>query len=99
MSMKRAKQRSFGSEKDSEDERTTSYFAKPQAAEKTWEEHVKDKPDDAFTRYAIALRFDKGALVLHSKFGKGIVVGTTATNIEVLFQEGIKKLGHSVSQS
>lgn len=99
MSMKRAKQRSFGSDKDTEDDRTTSYFAKPQQAEKTWEEHVAGKEDSEFTKYSLSTRFEKGALVQHSKFGKGVVTGTTATNIEVLFQDGVKKLGHAVSES
>jgi hypothetical protein len=94
MSMKRTKQRSFGA-RDGEDE-NDDYFKKPSAPEPKWED-IADKPDDAFTPYALSSRFAKGALIAHSKFGKGIVVAVEATNMQVLFQDGTKKLGHGAS--
>ena len=42
-------------------------------------------------------RYAKGNLILHSKFGKGLVLGVEGPRIEVLFQDGKKKLGHAVS--
>lgn len=90
MSMKRAKQKTPGKEKDGE----TDFWAKPATPEKTWEEATEGKPDADFTPYTLADRFTKGQLVLHSKFGKGIITDVEALRVEILFQEGKKKLGH-----
>ena len=92
MSIKRAKQRTFGSGRDADE--PSDYFAKPKQPDKTWEEHVADKGDEAFVPYAYTSRFAMGILMQHPKFGKGIVVGVDATNVNVLFQDGVKKLGH-----
>jgi hypothetical protein len=93
MSIKRTKQRSFGRGRDAEE----SSFGGPKQAEpeKTWAEHVADKGDDAFVPYAMTSKYAKGALLLHSKFGKGAVVGVEGQRIEVLFEDGARKLGHS----
>jgi hypothetical protein len=93
MSMKRTKQRTSGRDKDTE----IDFWAKPTEPEKTWEEQVEGKPDDGFLPYVLAERYGKGQLILHSKFGKGIVVDADATRVEILFQEGKKKLGHGQS--
>lgn len=90
MSMKRAKQRTGGRDKDIE----TDFWAKPTQPEKTWEEQVADKTDDAFVPYNLAEKYAKGQLLLHTKFGKGVVVDVEASRVEILFQEGKKKLGH-----
>ena len=95
MSIKRAKQRTFAKGSDGGDE--DDYFAKPKEPEKTWEQHVEGKGDDAFTPYAMQNRYAQGALISHPKFGKGIVVNAEATNVVILFQEGPKKLGHGVT--
>lgn len=97
MSIKRTKQRSFnggngGGGRDNEDD--SPFSSKKSEPEKTWTEHVEGKPDDGFTPYNMSHRFDKGALVSHGKFGKGVVVGVEPQRIEVLFQDGMKKLGH-----
>jgi hypothetical protein len=91
VSIKRAKQRSFGS-KDSDD--APDFFAKPKAPDKTWVEWTEAAPDTAFAVYVPATRFLAGALLTHSKFGKGAVIGVEGNKIEVLFQDGPKKLGH-----
>ena len=93
MSMKRTKQKTTGKEKDGE----TDFWAKPATPEKTWEESVEGKPDPDFVLYAMSERFTKGQLVLHPKFGKGIVMEVEAARVEILFQEGKKKLGHGQS--
>jgi len=43
----------------------------------------------------MSTRFSKGDLITHPKFGKGLVLGVEGTRIEVLFQDGKKKLGHA----
>ncbi len=48
-----------------------------------------------FSPYATTTKFAKGALVSHSKFGKGLVVSVEGSRIEVLFEDGVKKLGHA----
>jgi hypothetical protein len=93
MSMKRTKQRGAGRDKDPD----IDFWAKPSAPEKTWDEQVDGKPDDQFVNYALSERYTKGQLVLHPKFGKGVVVDADATRVEILFQEGKKKLGHGQS--
>ena len=91
MSMKRTKQRGTGSrDKDTD----TDFWAKPAEPEKSWEEHVDGKPDDAFVPYLLSERFAKGQLVVHTKFGKGVVVDADPARVEILFQDGKKKLGH-----
>lgn len=91
MSMKRSKQRNTGPDRSSEDDA----WAKPVDPEPTWAE-VASKPDESFTPFALASRYAKGDFILHPKFGKGVVIDAEATRIEVVFQDGKKKLGHSV---
>ncbi|MBX3212239.1 MAG: hypothetical protein KF850_09415 [Labilithrix sp.] len=91
MSMKRTKSRSAGGrDKDNE----TDFWAKPAAPERSWEELTDGKPDDAFAAYVLSERYAKGQLVQHAKFGKGVVTDADASRVEILFQEGKKKLGH-----
>ena len=89
MSMKRAKAKTGSRDKDT----VTDFWAKPVEPEKTWED-VADKPDDAFTAYSMAQKFTKGQLLVHPKFGKGIVMDVEPARVEILFQDGKKKLGH-----
>ena len=59
-----------------------------------WKDVVADKPDEAFTAYAPASRYEKDALIAHSKFGKGIVVEVDGNKVHILFEEGIRRLLH-----
>ena len=93
MSMKRTKQRSGGRETDN----GTDFWAKPVEPEKTWTEMTEGKEDEAFTAYSMSARFTKGQLLTHPKFGKGVVVDVEASRVEILFQDGKKKLGHGQS--
>jgi hypothetical protein len=93
MSMKRSKQAGSSSERD-KDAADGGYWAKPAVVEKTWTETMEGKGDDAFSPYALAERYAKGQLVTHAKFGKGIVVEADAHKVEILFEDGKKKLGH-----
>ena len=91
MSMKRTKQRGTGGrDKDTD----TDFWAKPSEPEKSWEQHVDGKSDDTYTQYTLSARYTKGQLVVHTKFGKGVVVDADAARVEILFQDGKKKLGH-----
>ena len=92
MSMKRTKQR--GSGRGSGQDEETSAWSKPPEPEPTWAE-VDSKPDASFLPFAMSSRYSKGDLILHTKFGKGVVLGVEPTRIEVLFQDGKKKLGHA----
>ena len=94
MSMKRTKQRSSGSGRQSDDE--PNPWGKPADPDPTWAE-VEAQPDDSFVPFVMSSRYAKGNLILHSKFGKGLVLGVEGPRIEVLFQDGKKKLGHAVS--
>lgn len=91
MSMKRTKQRGSGGRNKDAD---TDFWAKPAEPERSWEEHVNGKQDEAFVPYVLSQRFTKGQLVAHTKFGRGVVVDADSTRAEILFQEGKKKLGH-----
>jgi hypothetical protein len=92
MSMKRSKQRTAGSGRSSGED---DAWAKPPEPEPVWAE-VEGKPEDAFRPFAMSTRFAKGDLIQHPKFGKGLVLVVEPTRIEVLFQDGKKKLGHAV---
>jgi hypothetical protein len=91
MSMKRTKQRTGGSDRDTGE---ADPWAKPPEPEATWAD-VEGKPEDSFQPFAMSTRFSKGDLITHPKFGKGLVLGVEGTRIEVLFQDGKKKLGHA----
>jgi hypothetical protein len=97
MSMKRSKQRSSGSSRFSSGDNESEAWAKPAGPEPTWAADVESKPDESFVPFALSSRYAKGDLILHSKFGRGLVLGVEATRIEVLFQDGKKKLGHAVT--
>jgi hypothetical protein len=94
MSMKRSKQRNAGPSRSSDDD--SPAWAKPAEAEPTWAD-VETKPEASFVPFVLASRYSKGDLILHPKFGKGLVVAVEATRIDVVFQDGKKKLGHSVT--
>ena len=94
MSMKRTKQRNAGSGRESENE--SPAWGKPADPEPTWAD-VEAKPDGSFVPFVLSSRYAKGDLIRHPKFGKGLVLGVEGARIEVLFQDGKKKLGHTVS--
>jgi hypothetical protein len=61
---------------------------------KTWSEQVEGKPDEAFVPYSLDAHYAAGALIQHTKFGRGAVVEVTGPYIVVLFADGPKKLSH-----
>ena len=60
---------------------------------------VGDQPDSAFAPYSPSTTFAKDALIAHPKFGKGIVVDVDGNKLQILFEEGIRKLVHATPQS
>ena len=94
MSIKRSKQVNYKSK--FQDAPTTGPFAaKPADPELSWAEHMAGKEDASFAPYALTAKYEKGALIQHPKFGKGVVTVVEGTKVEVCFEEGTKKLGHA----
>ena len=94
MSIKRVKQASRGAR--DRDEGGASFLT-PKEPERqwVWADDVASQPDESFAPYALTVTFAKGAFVLHSKFGKGVVTLVEGPNIDVLFEEGPKRLRHA----
>ena len=93
--MKRSKEvRRRGRESEGDD----GFFSpKPIPKQWDWEKDVSSQPDELFAKYAPKDRYLRDALVMHPKFGKGVVVDVDPTRVEVLFQDGPKKLAHGLS--
>jgi len=69
--------------------------AAPAPKQVKWKEAVGSQPDGAFAPYSSAATFAKDSLVSHPKFGKGIVVEVDGNKIQILFEDGPKKLLHA----
>jgi hypothetical protein len=93
MSIKRSKQVNYRS-KD-RDVPTGGLFSPKAEPELTWAQHMAGKETAVFARYALTAKYEKGALIEHPKFGKGVVTGVEGGKIEVSFEGGAKKLGHA----
>ncbi len=89
--MKRTKARGAGSRDASGSD--SDFFARPKVKEKTWEEATEGKSDDDFVPYSMGKTIALGALVMHPKFGKGVVTEVNAQRVSVLFADGLRKLG------
>jgi len=94
MSIKRTRQKSYSPKR--QDEKTVSLGSKAAEPEKSWEAYVAGQADDAFVPYSMKSRYERGALVAHPKFGKGVVTHVDDSRIDVLFADGKKKLGHGL---
>ena len=57
-----------------------------------WEDAVGAQPDERFAAYDAGARWVLGALVAHTKFGKGVVVEVEPGKASILFADGVKKL-------
>lgn len=93
--MKRSKQVSRGKGRESDD--LPSFMRPPPERTWDWTADVASQPDTAFAPYALGTHFSKGAFLLHPKFGKGVVTQVEGGRIEVLFEEGPKRLGHAAA--
>lgn len=94
MSMKRSR-KAGSSFRASKEEGALSPFGAASAAPASWKDLVADKPDEAFKPYSMTTTFARNDLVVHPKFGKGVVVLVEGSRVEILFEEGAKKLGHA----
>ena len=92
MSMKRTKQRGGAAGRRSSDYAGFG-GSKDKESEKSWKEDVAAQPDESFVPYALSKHFDKGTLIAHSTFGKGLILNVDGARVEVLFEAGMKKLG------
>jgi hypothetical protein len=94
MSIKRVKQATRGPRRDSD--AAPSFWTQKEPERKwDWATDVAAQAEEAFLPYALTSTFEKGALLAHSKFGKGVVTGVEGPNIDVLFEEGPKRLRHA----
>lgn len=95
MSMKRAREVRRTKDNENEDDG----FLTKRAPEKKWdwETEVSPLPDETFAAYSPKSTFAKAAFVAHAKFGKGVVIGVEQGKVEILFQEGPKKLAQGLS--
>jgi len=93
MSMKRTKQRGAAAGRRADYAGFSG--AKEKEAEKIWKEDVADQPETSFVPYARTNHFAKGTLIAHTTFGKGLILNVDGARVEVLFEAGMKKLGHA----
>ena len=96
--MKRTKQSSRGKGPSSREMDASPIFGgggKKDETKWSWKEHVASQADSAFVPYSMATTFQRGALISHAKFGRGVVTNVDDKRIDVLFEEGAKKLGHA----
>jgi hypothetical protein len=61
-----------------------------------WQQAMEGKAEADFKPYAVAGTFSRGDLVRHPKFGNGVVTAVEAGKIEVLFEDGSRKLAHAM---
>jgi hypothetical protein len=93
MSMKRTKTKSSGR---AGSEVSFGGFGKGKDKEPTWADAVSQKADDMFIPHAMTTHFLCGSLISHTVFGKGLVLSVDGAKIEVLFEDGKKKLAHAL---
>lgn len=94
MSIKRAKQVNKGPRRD--EEVSTSFWSQKEPERQwTWAGDVAGQPEASFVPYALTSTFAKGTLLRHAKFGNGVVTNVEGPNIDVLFEEGPKRLRHT----
>jgi len=92
MSMKRAKKATGGRPTSTE----TSLGFNPPPETPKWDQAVAAADETTFVPYEPAKRYERGALVTHTRFGKGLVLSVDGPRIEVLFEDAIRRLGHGV---
>ena len=95
MSIKRSKQVSYGGRHRDEEDQPMFRSTRQAEPEKSWAEHMAGQPDQAFLAYAPTAHYEKGALIAHATFGRGVVLSVLGRRIYVLFEAGKKTLGHA----
>jgi hypothetical protein len=92
MSIKRGKQVNRGPQGRYSDETPSWLDKKPDERKWDWAADVAAQPEESFVPYAMTASFAAGALLVHSKFGKGVVTAVDGPNVDVLFEAGAKRL-------
>ena len=92
MSMKRSR-RVSNTAKGSQSEGSFGFSS--QSPPPTWNDLIEGKPESEFKPYAMSATFARNDLIQHPKFGKGVVTLVEGSKVEILFQDGAKKLGHA----
>jgi hypothetical protein len=95
MSIKRGKQVSRGAQGRHSDDAPGWLTPRPAERKWDWAADASGQPDESFVPYAMTATFTVGALVQHAKFGKGVVTLIDGPNIDVLFEDGSKRLRHT----
>jgi hypothetical protein len=92
MSISRPKRASH--KKHDEKDGDFNFLTKPEPI--TWDGAVEGKSDADFESYSVRNTYVVGSLIIHPKFGKGVVTFVEGKKIEVLFQETSRKFGHAM---
>ncbi len=96
MSMKRTKKAVGGAGRGAQAEGSLG-FNPPPAGTPKWDEIMANKTDDVFVAYSPGRKFQREELIAHAKFGKGVVFAVDGQRIEVIFEEGVKRLAHGIA--
>lgn len=98
MSTKRTKSSSKRGPSNREMARSPLFATKKDDSPKfSYKEHVLGAQDADFVAYNTSSKYERGALISHAKFGRGVVTNAEESRIEVLFEDGSKKLGHALT--
>src|SRR5512140_2116258 len=94
MSIKRS--RDF-SRRPTPDYKETSTAPKRAERKRSFDRDVAGRTAESALAYGTTYRYAEDDLIGHTVFGRGLVTRVEGDRIEVLFQDGIKKLAHSPS--
>jgi hypothetical protein len=92
MSIHRPKRVSHRSSRDSDNPLDSAPPDKPMS----WTAATEGKADADFKAYSVKTTFAQGDLLRHPKFGNGVVVGVESSKIDVMFEDGERKLVHAM---
>jgi hypothetical protein len=62
-----------------------------------WKTATEGKQPADFKPYSVKTTYAAGDLLQHPKFGNGVVVSIEPTKIDVLFEDGPRKLAHAMA--
>lgn len=91
MSIHRPKRVTYRSSRESE-----SLDGAKETATVDWKTATEGKQPADFKPYSVKATYAVGDLVVHPKFGNGVVVSIEPNKIDVLFEDGPHKLAHAL---
>ena len=71
-----------------------NFITKPEPI--TWNGAVEGKEDKDFAPYSVKNTYTVGDLLMHPRYGKGVVSFVEDNKIDVLFEDGARKLAHGL---